>query len=632
MFDHHGSASMVAMPTTFRRVLVAALMLLACGLLASCRGSRSPQPAPSTGRPSTQSSEGESSLDDAPWRTWRIAARLKISNRGTREVRVTARMPVPVSQPRQEVQVESVSPRETGRLADPWGNPLVESRAGSIPAKGSATVTMEMHVRGRHLVVDVDAATLPVGGTLPAEARAELPPTADFPSQDPILQAEVQALLEGEANPWYRALRLYDFTRSLRFQMARRPQGVRDVLRTRVAQCSDAAALFVTLCRAAGIPARYVAGIYLTENARTLDETHAWAEFWVPGIGWVPADPTMARFDDNLRLSRFGATVPEYVRLWGGTPQAVQVLLEPPGGAAPNVSLHFDVRPLPGTSGGRPLVQRFPVPALPSVAPSPTVTPRDADPAPDVEAARKALARGRIPEARALSERAVAEHPSSWPAWRTWLEATATETDLPGLARRVQASSRQAPAWIGRSIEGILHMRSQHWSKAREALAAAAIMHDSTETHENLGRFFLQTRQVSRALAEYSRALGCDPRNQNVHQDLISLYVALEAWEGVAQASVQAQGVFPSVVDFPLSAGQAFHRLGQHEKAREAFVAALRLTPGDGWLHAMLGWTLKEMHDPQGALQEIEQGLKLGIAGPEKAFFEDLVRDLKQQR
>ena len=223
-------------------------------------------------------------------------------------------------------------------------------------------------------------------------------------------------------------------------------------------------------------------------------------------------------------------------------------------------------------------------------------------------------------------------HPASWEAWRAWFETTTGEMDLSALAQRMQGPVRKAPAWIGRSVEGLLLVRAQQWSNAERSLVEAVSLHDSTETHENLGRFFLQTRQVSKALGEYSKALGCDPRNLHVHRDLVSLFVALEAWDGVAQACAQAQVAFPAVVDFPLSAGQALHRLGQHEKAREAFQAALQLTPGDGWLHAMLGWTLKDLHDPTGALREIEQGLKLGIAAPEKAFFEGMARDLRTQR
>lgn len=61
--------------------------------------------------------------------------------------------------------------------------------------------------------------------------------------------------------------------------------------------CQDFAHAMLALCRAAGIPARYVSG-YIHSNPRG-DETligaeasHAWVEAFLPGSGWVGFDPT----------------------------------------------------------------------------------------------------------------------------------------------------------------------------------------------------------------------------------------------------------------------------------------------------------------------------------------------------
>jgi transglutaminase-like putative cysteine protease len=65
--------------------------------------------------------------------------------------------------------------------------------------------------------------------------------------------------------------------------------------------CQDFAHLAVALCRAAGIPARYVSGYLFSVDETSGAEghadvvevqTHAWMEAAVPGIGWVALDPT----------------------------------------------------------------------------------------------------------------------------------------------------------------------------------------------------------------------------------------------------------------------------------------------------------------------------------------------------
>jgi len=50
--------------------------------------------------------------------------------------------------------------------------------------------------------------------------------------------------------------------------------------------CQDYAHIFITLCRLAGIPARYVSGLPLGEGT-----SHAWAEIWDRGL-WHGLDPT----------------------------------------------------------------------------------------------------------------------------------------------------------------------------------------------------------------------------------------------------------------------------------------------------------------------------------------------------
>ncbi|WP_028579983.1 transglutaminase-like domain-containing protein [Desulfogranum japonicum] len=58
-------------------------------------------------------------------------------------------------------------------------------------------------------------------------------------------------------------------------------------------KCTDIHSVFVALCRTAGVPAREVFGIRQGKKS-TQDITtwqHCWAEFYLPGYGWVPVDP-----------------------------------------------------------------------------------------------------------------------------------------------------------------------------------------------------------------------------------------------------------------------------------------------------------------------------------------------------
>ncbi len=68
---------------------------------------------------------------------------------------------------------------------------------------------------------------------------------------------------------------------------------------TRLGFCGHFASAYVTLMRAAGIPARVVTG-YLGGEWNAIggyflirqSDAHAWAEVWLDGQGWVRIDPT----------------------------------------------------------------------------------------------------------------------------------------------------------------------------------------------------------------------------------------------------------------------------------------------------------------------------------------------------
>ncbi|MEP2781674.1 MAG: transglutaminase family protein [Pseudoruegeria sp.] len=56
--------------------------------------------------------------------------------------------------------------------------------------------------------------------------------------------------------------------------------------------CQDQTHVLMTLARCAGLPARYVTGyLQSTEDGTAHEASHAWAEIYVTGIGWVGFDP-----------------------------------------------------------------------------------------------------------------------------------------------------------------------------------------------------------------------------------------------------------------------------------------------------------------------------------------------------
>jgi transglutaminase-like putative cysteine protease len=71
------------------------------------------------------------------------------------------------------------------------------------------------------------------------------------------------------------------------------------VLENRRGVCDEITNLFISLNRAAGIPARFVSGVAYTNLDEIFGKSwvpHAWAEIYYPGIGWIPYDVTYGQY------------------------------------------------------------------------------------------------------------------------------------------------------------------------------------------------------------------------------------------------------------------------------------------------------------------------------------------------
>jgi len=89
--------------------------------------------------------------------------------------------------------------------------------------------------------------------------------------------------------------------------------------------CQDLTHIFVAAARRMGSPARYISGHYAQEDGTTEQEAgHAWAEAFVPDLGWVGFDPThgMCVGDSHVRvaaaLDYLGAAPVRGARYGGG--------------------------------------------------------------------------------------------------------------------------------------------------------------------------------------------------------------------------------------------------------------------------------------------------------------------------
>jgi transglutaminase-like putative cysteine protease len=132
---------------------------------------------------------------------------------------------------------------------------------------------------------------------IPADVRPYLESSLWLPSDDPSVKRTAAQIVAGKSTVLARARAIYDWMVEHTRQDPRIPGcGTGDVdraLAVRSGKCADLSSVYVALARAAGVPAREVFGLRLGKRGE-VDITHGhhcWAEFYLPGTGWVPVDP-----------------------------------------------------------------------------------------------------------------------------------------------------------------------------------------------------------------------------------------------------------------------------------------------------------------------------------------------------
>jgi transglutaminase-like putative cysteine protease len=135
-------------------------------------------------------------------------------------------------------------------------------------------------------------------------------------------------------------------------------------LEARRGVCQDFAHITLAVARARGLPCRYVSG-YLAPAAGPKGAedlmTHAWIEAWLPGLEWVPLDPThdTPAGDRHIRLAvgrDYGDAAPTRGVFRGGPAGAlsVAVRIEPEGGESASSEITFPL-PRPVTTAAAPV-------------------------------------------------------------------------------------------------------------------------------------------------------------------------------------------------------------------------------------------------------------------------------------
>jgi transglutaminase-like putative cysteine protease len=269
-------------------------------------------------------------------------------------------IPLPWHDENQEItQLVAFAPGSGEMTQEPeYGNRLFHFTSGR---RGGVAISIRISFRMERFEVRYD--DLSSKPAAPPDPPPNLPRylTADrFSPIDDEIKALAARITKGSSSTEGKARAIYDHVvENMKLDKSGDDWGRGDlkyITSTKKGNSLDLSAAFVGLSRAADIPARVVLGFKLPREPKkgTLKGYHAWAEFYLEGLGWVPVDCADAVSDASLRDARFGTIDPYRVQISVGR----DIMLQPPQAGDP---INYWLYPY-GEGDGKPLghsVYRF---------------------------------------------------------------------------------------------------------------------------------------------------------------------------------------------------------------------------------------------------------------------------------
>lgn len=201
-----------------------------------------------------------------------------------------AHLPVPAACEQQsDIVIEEISPE--GIIAPEDAAQRTVCWEGMYPKNPEFSVTYSYTHTAKYHDLSLPGAELPVPDGSLAPFLAEESPHIVF---TPYLRALAGQLTAGVGEPLEKARRIYDFiTLHMKYTFMPAYFGLENIAencaRNFTGDCGVFALLFITLCRCAGVPAQWQSGLAAEPD---FCGGHDWARFYVPGHGWLYADPS----------------------------------------------------------------------------------------------------------------------------------------------------------------------------------------------------------------------------------------------------------------------------------------------------------------------------------------------------
>ncbi|HIE15801.1 MAG TPA: transglutaminase [Bacteroidales bacterium] len=179
-------------------------------------------------------------------------------------------------------------------LTDKWGQKVARFHKNNISQGQQYEVAETINVETfdvRYFIFPDKVGTL---SDIPQEVKKFLANDVKYEYDNVVIKNAVKEAVGDEKNAYWIARKIYDYLMPrMYYEMTGGWNTAPTVLSRGNGSCSEYSFVYIAMCRAAGLPARYVGSIAWRGEKKAMDDVfHRWVEVYLPNYGWIPVDPS----------------------------------------------------------------------------------------------------------------------------------------------------------------------------------------------------------------------------------------------------------------------------------------------------------------------------------------------------
>ena len=219
---------------------------------------------------------------------------------------------IPQDMPSQKLLSEcKIQPKPAEILTSDVGQRVARCHFENIKPGEKAVATMEIdaEIFRTHIFIDPEKT-----GTLdevPEEIKNKyLIDGSKFDIEDPYIQRLTKRVVGDEKNCYWIARRIFNYIiDEIDYERVAGWNSASQVLSHGKGSCSEFSFSMIAMCRAAGLPARFVGSVVVRYDDASTDYGvfHRWAQVYLPNYGWVTFDPSSSRANTPIPAKQASA-------------------------------------------------------------------------------------------------------------------------------------------------------------------------------------------------------------------------------------------------------------------------------------------------------------------------------------